>query len=81
MFPVLLVFLSEFGESGVLLLESLDLDLQLHQSLPQLPGLDLLAWRGGNTHTHTHVKLPINAICLYIFDIFLINTQISINYL
>lgn len=41
---VSLVLLSEFGEGGVLLLESLNFNLQLSQPLPQQPGLVRQAW-------------------------------------
>lgn len=47
-FLVLLDLLSEFAEGGVFLLEALDFDLQLNQSLSQLSGLDLLNW--GHVH-------------------------------
>lgn len=41
---VSLVLLPEFGEGGVLPLESLNFDLQLSQPLPEQPGLVRLAW-------------------------------------
>lgn len=53
-FLFFLILLSEFSEGSILLLKALDLNLQLNQSLPQLSGLDLLAW--GQGHTHTKLK-------------------------
>lgn len=43
-FLAFLILLSEFGEGSILLLKSLNLNLQFNQSLPQKPRLNMLAW-------------------------------------